>query len=172
VIAIARDDEGTPDEPGSQALADDYGRPVDLASVAIVMWFRDWSNRRIAEALGVKASTVSRWLDKAQREGRLDALPHEFGLRVDCRCIADPIRPGERLVCVNCCESGYDHDARMHAEALPVDRKAYRPTALKGGSGDAPADESAGREVAAEAVEDNRLGARAGRRSHAKGRRR
>lgn len=171
MIAPARPDD---DEPGSQPLADDLGRPIDLESVAIVLWFRDWTNRRIGEALGVKESTVSRWLDKAQREGRLDPLPHphEFGLRVDCRCIADPIRPGERLVCVSCCESGYDHDARMHAEALPADRRSYKPTALKGGSGDAPADESAGQEAASEVIEDGRLGARAGRRSHARGRHR
>lgn len=171
---IARDDGGTPDEPGSKPLADDYGRPIDLESVAIVCWFRGMKNRETAARLGVKESTVSRWLAKALREGRLDPLPHpnEFGLRVDCRCIADPIRPGERLVCVNCTASGYDFDARMHAEPLPKDRRSYKPTGLRGGSGDAAADEAAGQEAAAEAMEDGRLGARAGRRSHARGRRR
>lgn len=170
---IAPADEGTP-EPGSQPLADDQGRPIDLESVAIVCWFRGMSNRETAARLGVKEAKVSRWLDKAQREGRLDPLPHpgEFGLRVDCKCIADPIRPGERLVCINCCESGYDFHARMHADPLPKDRKAYRPTALKGGSGDAAADEAAGQREAPEAIEDARPGVRYGRRLHSRGRRR
>ena len=174
MIAIARDDEGTPDEPGSKRLADDYGRPIDLASVAIVCWHRGMKNREIADRLGVEASTVSKWLSRAQREGRLDPLPHphEFGLRVDCRCIWDPLRPGEPLVCVVCAESGFDFHEAMHAEPLPKDRRAYRPSKLKGGSGDAPADESAGQEEAVEVVEDGRLGLRAGRRAHAKGRRR
>lgn len=174
MIAPMQTDEDAKAEPGSLPLVNDHGRPIDLQSVAIVLWFREWSNKRIAEALGKSQKTISGWLDKAQREGRLDPIPHpnEFGLRVDCRCIADPIRPGQRLVRVNCCESGYDHDARMHADPLPRSRKAYSPSNLKGGSGEGQADEDAGAVVAEEAPEDDRFGRRYGHRMNSRGRRR
>lgn len=156
MIAPARPDDDAPAEAGTASLVDDFGRPVDLESVAIVCWHRGMKNREIAARLGVKESTVSRWLKRALEQGRLDPLPHprEFGTRTECRCIWSPIRPGEPLVCVSCCESGYDFHEAMKAEPLPCDRKAYRPTALKGGSGDAPADEAAGQEATAEAIEE------------------
>lgn len=171
MIAPASDDEGTP-EP--KALLDDHGRPIDLRSVAIVLWHKGWTNRRIGEALGKSDSTIGAWLKKALEQGRLDPLPRpaEFGLRVDCRCIWSPIRPGEPLVCVNCCESGYDFHARMQAEPLPKDRKAYRPTALMGGSGSAAADESAGQHEPPEVIADDRMGRRYGHRMNSRGRRR
>ncbi|OJW10314.1 MAG: hypothetical protein BGO49_07135 [Planctomycetales bacterium 71-10] len=153
---------------------DDDGPPIDYQSVAVILWHHGKKNREIAEALGVSRPKVSRMLAKALDEGKLGPVPHarEFGLRLNCDCETKPIRAGEVIVCVSCCSSGWDFSPLMHAEALPPERKAYRPTALKGGSGDAPADESAGQEAAAEAIEDGRLGTRAGRRSHARGRRR
>lgn len=173
-IAPAPHDEA-PAEAGTASLVDDFGRPVDYQSLAVILWHHGKKNREIAEALGLKEAKVSRLLNKALDEGKLGPVPHarEFGLRLECDCETKPIRAGEVLVCVSCCRSGWDHSPLMHAEALPPERKAYRPDAkLKGGSGDAPADEAAGQEATAEAIEDARLGARAGRRSHSRGRRR
>jgi len=162
VIAPARDDDA-PDEPA-----------VDLRAVVIALAIRDVAPKEIAEKTGVPASKVYRWINKAFEDGLMGKAPHarEFGLRTECTCRENPLKPGELLVCVVCTSSGWDHHPGMHASPLPRDRRAYKPSNLRGGSGDAAADEDAGAEVAAEAIEDGRLGARAGRRSHARGRRR
>ncbi len=150
------------------------GPKVDLKAVVIALAIRDVAPKVIAEKTGVPVKKVYRWVNKAFEDGLMGKAPNarEFGLRTECTCRQNPLKPGETIVCVSCTSSGWDHHPAMHAEPLPKDRKAYRPSHLKGGSGDAAADVDAGAEVAAEAAFDGRLGARAGRRMHAKGRRR
>lgn len=109
---------------------------VDLKHVAYALFFHGRRNREIAEALGKSEKTVSDWLNKAALAGLLDRPPSrwEFGLRLDCRCDDEPIRPGEKLVCVVCCSSGWDHHPLMHAKPLPKDRKPPKDDGLKGGT--------------------------------------
>lgn len=163
MIAPARPDDDAPDEP-----------VIDLRAVVIALAIRDVAPKEIAEKTGVPVAKVYRWINKAFEDGLMGKAPHarEFGLRTECTCRENPLKPGTTIACVSCCSSGWDHHPAMHADPLPKDRRSYKPSSLKGGSGDAAADESAGQEAAAEAREDGRLGARAGRRAHAKGRRR
>ena len=109
---------------------------VDIRAVAYALFFHGRKNREIAEALGKSEKTISDWLSKAALAGLLDRPPSkwEFGIRLNCVCADDPIKPGEKLVCVVCCASGWDHHPAMHAQPLPRDRKVPQAGGLKGGS--------------------------------------
>jgi hypothetical protein len=109
---------------------------VDLRAVAYALFFHGRRNREIAEALGRSEKTISDWLNKAALAGLLDRPPSQwaFGLRLDhSLCETNPIKPGERLVCVVCCASGWDHHPLMHSKPLPRDRKPPRADGLMGG---------------------------------------
>lgn len=143
MIAPAEPEDEAPDEPA-----------VDLRAVVIALAIRDVAPKEIAEKTGVPVAKVYRWVNKAFEDGLMGKAPHarEFGLRTECSCRENPLKPGELIVCVVYTASGYDFHPAMHADPLPKDRRAYKPIALRGGSGDAPADEAADQVATAEAI--------------------
>jgi len=108
--------------------ARDDGPQVDMPSVALALEKRyGKSAREIAEMLGVSLSTVYRWQAKAAELGAAPPPDYAFRPRVDCKCAEQPIKMGEKLVCVNCCASGWDFHPAMHGAPLPKDKKPPAP---------------------------------------------
>jgi hypothetical protein len=121
---------------------DSPGPEIDLKAVALALLHRGKSVREVAELIGRSKTTVYDWQNQAYEEGLMGKLPrpYEFATRLDCTCEDDPLRPGELIVCVNCCSSGWDFHPGLHAQPLPKDRR-HRREKLKGGSGGGPASE-------------------------------
>lgn len=111
---------------------------VDLPSVALALFHKGWTNRKIAEALGVDEKRVGRWITKAVDDGLMGRLPpaHAFNTRLNCTCEENPLKAGELLVCVECQASGYDWHPKLHANPLPKDKKPPKADGLRGGTGD------------------------------------
>lgn len=110
---------------------------VDLKAVVYALHMHGKSNQQIVEALGLTPSTVSRWINAAYAKGLMDKLerPREFGTRLECTCREDPLDPdGPPIVCVNCCASSRDHNPRLHAPPLPLDKKPPEDDGLRGGT--------------------------------------
>lgn len=110
---------------------------VDLTAVTLALFRRGKRPPEIAELLDCALATVYRRLEKAREAEAMGKLPpaYAFKPRTECNCKDDPIKVGAKIVCVNCCASGWDFHPDLHAEALPRDKKAPAVDDLGGGKG-------------------------------------
>ena len=115
----------------------DEGPAVDLEAVALALLHRGKTVREIAGLIGVTTKTVYNYLGRARARGLMGRLPgpREFAPRLDCTCKDDPLRPGEKIVCVECCASGWDFHPGLHARPLPRDKRPPQDDGLEGGKG-------------------------------------